>query len=310
MIVMPQIIESFSLVTPLGLCFHDAATGDRIGDGLSVEVYPVTQNPWKKRTKSVPNRVGVYVLHNAFGLENFPFGIGDADFWQVNTPNTSYIVEVIDELNRFQPFQFTVELPIKGIYQWESIPVSSPSNNLFSIPLYSAPTRLPLAGMSVIRASLFETDEKPASFAVLEARFEGILIARGMADREGRIALMFPSLSPQNNPIVSPPAQATRISLADQKWSLDLTLKYQPNSFVSSPTNTDLFEETLPILNLALGQANGMLWANAEKTEEFTTAVLQFGKELILRSRRADIISPMPASETVFSSNVYVSPAI
>lgn len=310
MTVMPQIIESFSLVAPLGLCFHDAATGERVGDGLRVEVHPVSQSPWKKRNKAVPNRVGVYVLHSAYGLKNFPFGKGDKDFWQDNPPNKSYIVEVIDELNRFQPFQFTVELPVKGIYEWESIPVSSPSNNLFSIPLYSTPTRLPLAGMSVIRASLFENDGKPASFAVLEARFEGNLIARGIADSQGRIALIFPSLSPQNNPIVSPPAQATRISLAEQKWDLDLTLKYQPNVFVSSPSASVSDDETLPDLKLVLGQANGSLWANTEKTEEFTTAVLRFGKELILRSRLADVVSPMPGDETVFSSNVYVSPAI
>lgn len=310
MTVMPQIIESFSLVAPLGLCFHDAATGERIGDGLKVEVYPLSQTPWKKRNRALPNRVGVYVLHNAYGLKNFPFGKGDADFWQANPPNKSYIVEVTDELNRFQPFQFTVELPIKGIYQWESIPVSSPSNNLYSIPLYSAPTRLPLAGMSVIRASLFETDEKPAAFAVLEARFEGSLIARGIADGQGRIALIFPSLSPQNNPIVSPPAQATRISLAEQKWDLDLTLKYQPNIFVSSPSASVSDEETLPDLKLVLAQADATLWANTDKTEEFTTAVLRFGKELILRSRQANVVSPMPEGETVFSSNVYVSPAI
>ncbi|MCD9185034.1 MAG: hypothetical protein LUM44_01265 [Pyrinomonadaceae bacterium] len=307
---MPQIIESFSLVAPLGLCFHDAATGERIGDGLHVEVYPVSQIPWKKRNKAVPNRIGVYVLHNAYGLENFPFGKGDEDFWQNNPPNKAYIVEVTDQLKRFQSFQFTVELPVRGVYQWEGVPVSSPSNNLFSIPLYSAPTRLPLAGMSVIRASLFETDEKPASFAVLEARFEGNLIARGIADGNGRIALIFPSLSPQNNPIVSPPAQATRISLAEQKWDLDLTLKYQPNVFVSSPSASVSDEEKLPDLKLVLAQAKATLWANTEKTEEFTTAVLRFGKELILRSRPAGVVSPMPAGETALSSNVYVSPAI
>ncbi|HQU86608.1 MAG TPA: hypothetical protein PKY59_25985 [Pyrinomonadaceae bacterium] len=306
---MPQIIESFSLVAPLGLCFHDTATGERIGDGLRVEVYPVSVNHWKKRTKAFPNRSGVYVLQQAYGLENFPFGKGDAEFWTENPPNKTYIVEVFDELNRFQLFSFSVELPVRGILQWESIPVISPSKNLFSIPLYSSATRSPLAGMSVIRASLFESDEKPASFAVLEARFEGELIARGIADRNGQIALIFPSLSPQNNPIVSPPAQATRISLANQNWNLDFSLKYQPNIFVSSPNFNNSNEDNFPDLSIVLAQENAILWANTEKTEELTTAVLQFGKELILRSSVSDLVSPS-MSETVFSSNVYVSPAI
>lgn len=306
---MTQIIESFSLVTTLGLCFHDTATGERIGDGLRVEVYPVSTNPWKKRNKAFSNRSGVYVLHQAYGLKNFPFGKGDAEFWSENPPNKTYIIEVFDELNRFQSFSFSVELPLKGILQWESLPVVSPSKNLFSIPLYSSATRLPLAGMSVIRASLYESDEKPASFAVLEAQFEGELIARGIADRNGQIALIFPSLSPQNNPIVSPPAQATRISLANQSWNLNLLLKYQPNIFVSSPNFDNSNEENLPDLRLVLAQENAILWTNTEKTEELTTAVLHFGKELILRSRVSDAVSP-PMSETVFSSNVYVSPAI
>lgn len=161
----------------------------------------------------------------------------------------------------------------------------------------------------MIRASLFESDEKPASFAVLEAQFEGELIARGIADRNGQIALIFPSLSPQNNPIVSPPAQATRISLANQSWNLNLLLKYQPNIFVSSPNFDNSNEENLPDLRLVLAQENAILWTNTEKTEELTTAVLHFGKELILRSRVSDAVSP-PMSETLFSSNVYVSPAI
>lgn len=306
--IMPRIIESFSLVAPLGLCFHDAASGERIGNGLQVEVYTVSPNPWKKKTRALPNRSGVFVLHQEDGLPNFPFGAGDEEFWQNNPPEKDYVVEVTDAENRFQSFRFPLKLPVRNIFQWDAIPVVSPSKNLFSIPLYSSPTRLPLAGMAVVRAELRENDDVPASFAVLEARFEGTLVARGMADRDGKIALIFPALSPQNNPIVSPPATATRIALAEQKWNLALTLKYQPNVFVSSPSETVFGGETLPDLTRALKQANGTLWANAQKTDELTQADLKYGKELILRSREASVTSP--SAETVFSSNVYVSPAI
>lgn len=237
-------------------------------------------------------------------------GAGDAEFWQNNPPQKSFIVEVFDHESRFQPFQFTLKLPVKGIYRWENIPSASPSRNLSSIPLYSAPTRKVLGGMSVIHAELRESNEKAASFAVLEARFNSNLIARGIADRNGQIVLMFPSLSPQNNPFTSPPSDATRISLADQKWNLDLTLKYDPTVFQTSPPlSTETSEEVLPDLRLVLAQANGTLWANAEKTDSFSTAVLQIGKELILRSRAAPILSPMPSAETVFSSYLFVSPA-
>jgi len=303
-------IEKLSLVAPLGLCFHDAATGERVIEGLSVSVYPATQTIWKKRTEARPNRSGVFVLHKAEGLGEFTRGAGDDEFWQNNPPQKSFIVEVIDNESRFQPFQFTLKLPIKGIYQWENIPSASPSRNLSSIPLYSAPTRKVLGAMSVMRAELRESAEKAASFAVLEARFNSNLIARGIADRNGQIVLMFPALSPQNNPFTSPPSDATRISLADQKWNLDLTLKYDPKVFQTSPPlSTETSAEVLPDLRLVLAQASGKLWANAGKTESFTTAVLQIGKELILRSRAAPILSPAPAAETVFSSYLFVSPA-
>lgn len=308
----PLIIETFSLVAPLGLCFHDAASGERISDGLSVSVYPATANVRKIRKPALPNRVGVYVLQKAYGLENFPFGKGDAEFWQNNPPRKSYVVEVFDVERRFQPFQFTVELPVKGIYKWENLPSVSPNKNSTSIPLYSAPPRKISGGMAVIRAELREADDVPASFAVLEARFEGNLVARGIADRDGQIVLIFPSLSPQNNPIVSPPATATRISLADQQWILDLTIKYEPNIFQTSPPvlSGDGEEELFPDLRLVLAQAEGTLWADAGQTEEYETATLHLGKELILRSRAEQIQSPMPDAAAANSSVLFVSPAI
>ena len=301
------IIEKLSLVAPLGLCFHDAATGERVIDGLSVSVYPAAQSKRKKRTEAFPNRSGVYVLHKADGLGEFTRGAGDSDFWSENPPQKSFIAEVFDNQNRFQPFRFALKLPVKGIYQWENIPPFSPNKKLSSIPLYSSPSRASLGGMSVIRAELRETEEKAASFAVLEAHFNGNLIARGIADREGRIVLMFPALSPLQNPLSSPP-NATRVTLAEQKWNLDLTLKYEPDVFQASPqSSTEIEGEVLPDLRFALAQKSGKLWANAEKTENLTTAVLQLGRELILRSR-AKTISPPPA-ETAFSSYLFVSPA-
>lgn len=304
------IIEKLSLTAPLGLCFHDAATGERVIDGLRIAVYPATETIWKHRRYAVPNRSGVFVLQKAYGLENFPIDAGDAEFWTDNLPNKSYVVEVFDVEKRFQSFQFTVKLPVRGIYQWESVPVASPNKKLSSIPLYSAPTRKNPGAMSIIRAELRQIDRSPASSAVLEARFNGKLIARGIADREGRVALMFPTPAPTSNPIASPPANAAPTSLAEQKWILNLTVKYQPSVFQFSPplvAETD--EEVTPDLRLALAQANGRLWADVEQTEEFQTAVLQLGKELILRSR-ATVVSPSPDSSAAFSPFLFTSPAV
>lgn len=306
-----SIIERFSIVAPLGVCFHDTSTGERVFDGLEVAAYPANSGIWKNKTSLRPNRFGVYVLQKIKGLEDFSIGNGDAEFWSNNPPEKPYIIEVSDIEQRFQPFQFMLELPVKGLYKWENIPASSPNKTLESIPLYSAPTRKISGGMSVVRAQLQNVGGVPASFAVLEARFNGILIARGIADRGGQIVLIFPSLAPQSNPLVSPPASATRITLADQNWNLDLTVKYQPNIFqISPPDLIQSEEENIPDLRLVLAQAEGTLWADSGQTEEYTTAVLQTGRELILRSRQSAHTSPMPDSETALSSFLFVSPAI
>jgi hypothetical protein len=302
------IIEKLLLVAPLGLCFHDAATGERINEGLNVSVYPATTSARKKRANAFPNRSGVYVLHNAPGLENFSGGAGDAEFWEENPPQKTYIVEVSDSEKRFQSFQFEVQLPVKGIYKWENVPPASPNKNLASIPVYSAPTRKILGGMSVVRAHLREAEGVPAAWAVLEARFEGNLVARGIADRDGQIVLIFPTLAPQSNPLISPPATPTQVSLAEQNWILDLTIKYEPDIFQSSPPVPAESEgEVFPDLRLALAQATGRIWADTEQTEESETATLNLGKELVLRSR-AEVTSP-DSAET-FSSYLFVSPAI
>ena len=159
--------------------------------------------------------------------------------------------------------------------------------------------------MSVIRAKLQEKSGVSAANAVLEARFEGKLVARGIADRDGQIVLIFPALAPQSKPLASPPSSSKRISLAEQEWKIDFAVNYQPSIFPNTPPNA---EEILPDLKLVLAQKKGKLWADDEQTEQFMTAVLQTGKELILRSRKGADASP-PDSETVFLSFLSVKPA-
>lgn len=299
------LIEKLPLVSPLGLCFHDAATGERVADGLKISIYPLTNNMRKIKTDALPNRSGVFVLQAAYGLDNFKNGAGDAEFWANNPPQKMYVAEVFDAENRFQPFQLTLKLPVEGIYRWENTPPSSPNKTAASIPLYSAPTRKATNAMAVIRAELRQADGTPAAFAVLEAWFNGVLAARGIADREGKIVLIFPTLAPQSNPFASPPTNATNVTLAEQQWILDLSVKYQPSIFQSSPPiAAEIAGENLPDLRRVLAQSNGKIWADAAQTEELKTAVLRLGKELILRSK-AESASP----EVVYSSFLSVSPA-
>lgn len=305
---LPVVIETLSIAAPLGLCFHDVTTGERINDGLSVSVYQANAGPTKKRTTALPNRRGVYVLHKAYGLENFANGKGDTEFWESNPPQKKYVVEVSDAERRFQSFRFDVRLPVRGIYKWENLPPVSPNKNQSSIPLYSAPSRQVTGGMSVVRAQMREAGGKPASYAVLEARLNGVLAARGISAKDGQVVLIFPSLSPPNNSLASPPSAAKRVSLVDLEWNLTLKIKYQPNIFNSSPSDlSGSDEEYFPDLRLALAQSAGKIWADAEQIEEYQTVALKYGKELILRSQA---MSSSPAPDSSVQSLLFISPAI
>jgi hypothetical protein len=313
MIASVKIIDEFTRVAPFGVCFHDSATGLRINDGLEVTVCPALAGVLNKKQFALPNRSGVYVLQRIALPENFSYGSGDAIFWRNNPPQKTHTVKVFDIESRFVPFQFTAVLPVQGLYKWESIPPGSPNRTSLSVPLYSSATRKVAGGTSVVRAQLVEIDDAPASWAVLEAYFSGELVARGIADREGKVALIFPSLPPQTHPFASPPENATRVALGEQKWVLNFIVKYQPDIFQNSPPSqiqNDVFEQVVPDLRLALAQAEGSLWNDRTKTDVFDSAILEFGKELILRSRETELLSPMSIGITTLSSNLFVSPAI
>jgi hypothetical protein len=301
-------LEIFSHVAPLGLRFHDVANGEPVFDRLKVTAVTSDSRETNLKSVAVANRSGVFVLLNVRGLEQFKQTEINDEFWQKNPPNKTYRIEVSDLDFRFQPVQFSLKLPVKGIYQWEISQTSPPTKNSNSIPLYSSPTRKTASGMSVIRAEMHDPNGKPAAWAVLEARLNGKLIARGFADKTGKIALIFPTPAPLNNSLASPPEPSGKIPLANQKWDLTLTVKYSPATFTTSPFQSKKSE--LPDLRLLLAQSSGKIWADESQTKELDTVTLSFNKELILRSSRAGILSPMPDSISDYSSFLIVSPAI
>jgi hypothetical protein len=301
-------LEIFSHVAPLGLRFHDVANGEPVFDRLKVVANSIDSGEPHLKYTAVPNRSGIFVLLNVRGLEKFKQTEINDEFWQKNPPQKTYQIEVTDSDFRFQPIQFRLKLPVKGIYQWETSPSSPPNKNSISIPLYSSPTRKAASGMSVIRAEMHNPNGKPVAWAVLEARLAGKLIARGFADEKGKIALIFPTPAPLNNSLASPPEPAGKIPLAKQKWDLALTVKYSPATLLTSPIQSK--DSELPDLRLLLAQSSGKLWADESQTNELKTATLNFNKELILRSSRAGILSPMPDSVSDYSSFLIVTPAV
>lgn len=304
-------LDRVTTVAPLGLQFHDAATGTIVGEGLSVWAFPAGR-PAAKRSL-VANRVGVYVLHHAEGLIDLEHGTGDQSYWQNLPAPKQFVVEVSDEYSRFQSFQLTVDLPTKGIYKWIGVGDGSPLSSMTSIPLYSAPSRAVSGGMAVVRAELHDPfragNGGNAAGAVLELYDGDILVARGFADEQGRIALIFPYPSPRTFPPGSPPGSplssppvATGPALTDQVWILRVRALYSPP--LSSPLNQPT-EDPLPDLKSTLAQAEARAWADADRTETLSEVALLFGRELILKSRSPSA-SPFDDS---WESVLFITPA-
>jgi hypothetical protein len=303
-----QRLETVTRVAPLGVRFRDVVTDTLIGDGLSVNVYPASSPA--RRAAALANRSGVYVVHHAPGLRAFEQGAGDSAFWADATTPVPFVVEVEDLERRFLPFSFVAELPFKGLYNWTS-PLdpapASPPDPPRNVPLYSAPTRRVPAGMAVVRAELRDPIlDAPAAWAVVEARLEGQMLARGFSDERGRLALIFPHPAPLKFPPVSPPDSppaAQGPPLMQQEWHVTLSAAYAPQSPPSPPAA----EAQAPDLRATLAQLltpPADLWLHHGNRVRLTGAVLRYGQELVLQSQDLDNNSP-PAPESV----LFVTPA-
>jgi hypothetical protein len=182
-----------------------------------------------------------------------------------------------------------------------------------SIPLYSSPARSVSGGMAVLRAELHDPvragDEGNAAGAVLELYDDDLLVARGFADEQGRIALIFPYPAPRSFPPGSPPGSplssppvATGPALTDQVWILKVRALYSLP--LSSPLS-QATEDSPPDLPSTLAQAEAQLWVDADRTEALSEVALQFGRELILKSRSTSV-SPLDDS---WESVLFITPA-
>ena len=303
------VLDQLTTVAPLGLRFRDAMTGALV-DGFSVWAYPSTQ-PHARRPL-VPNRKGVYVLHHAPGLRDLENGKGDDEFWLNLPAGKDFVVEVRDQEDRFLPFQFTAALPARGIYQWNDSTVGSPPSSMAGVPVYSSTARIPPAGIAVVRADLWDPLRNGvgagAASAVLELYDDQQFIARGIADAQGRIAILFPYPAPRSFSPTSPlstfgsPAVATGPPLTEQIWMLRVRAFYaRPDQTVSILRD----KETLPDLRAILSQPEAVLWADESRTEPLEEAAVQYGQSLILNSRPSSMSPPAKTQGSV----LFITPA-
>jgi hypothetical protein len=307
-----QKLEISTRVAPLGLRFHDTASGEFVRDGLNVSVYP--PNKSESRVQAIANRTGVYVLHHATGLKALEVGMGDANYWNNLPPRKDFVIEVSDEQRRFQQFHFTAQLPVSGIYQWLSPLPTSPPSALNSVPLYSSPTRSAPGGMAVIRADLWDNRrDLPAQWVVLEGYIEDELIVRGIADEAGKVALIFPWPAPQRFAINSPPSPPVTSPptvsgppLMTQEWRVRLRALYAPTAQTLSPPVPIETKPVSPDLRFTLSQPEATIWADEAATQPLAEVSLHYGREQVLRS--TSTTSPPSLRSSVLFITAAVSP--
>ena len=271
------VLQQITRVTPLGIKFWDDATASVISDGLVVEVYP--RGDPERRVAARPNRIGIFVLPRLPGPRDpaFEFGAGDRAFWQRVQPRP-HVIEVIDRNGFFQPFTVEQPLPVRGLAMPPCLPPASPPVD--AVPLFSTSSRPVPTGMAVLRADLMarvpgQTDPAPASWAVVEVHVAGQTPVRGLADREGRVAVIFPYPEPTPSPArpMSPPFPSGQ-SLWDQEWPVRIDVFYDP--VVPAPLVPDLCR--------TLNQGPAMVWSDASASTPLPDQPLRYGQELIVRN--------------------------
>jgi hypothetical protein len=217
----PRVMERVWRTAALGVRFHDTAAPGPPVTGLVVEVFP-RANP-RARTLAHANPSGVYVAHAVPGLRGFELGDPrpDAAWTAALRP---YRVEVTDPLGRFLPMAFDADLPARGLFTGPAGWMSPPEAPLDGIPLFSAPSRAVPDPLAVVYAHLRERgSRREAAWSLLGVSIGGRSRGVGLADRHGRVAVVFPYPEPPRRALASPPEPRN-----DFSWDASLTAYVAP----------------------------------------------------------------------------------
>lgn len=272
-VALPQ-LSLAALTSPLGLGFHDAADGGPVRDGLRVTARPVTGSG--RETMAVVTPGGRHAFHRLPGLARFGFAGSDAtpgaDFdtliWSA-APLIDFVVSVSDKLGRFLPMRFVVAAPARGLAIPDCLRTSPPEAEA-TIPLFSAPARPVPCGYATIYAQLrYAADGAPAAWARVTAELGEQPVAAGVADAEGRLALIFPYPMPAaKTTLVSPPDPDPAAALFS--WALRLRAFHAPPVVVPD----------VPPLCDVLAQPEVGLLHSLSPPAPLTSVTLQYGSVL------------------------------
>lgn len=266
---MDLMLETTLTTTLLGIRFWDPALDRQVADSLVVTARRAL--PGSARVAAFITSSGIYAFQGLPGmreLENRPL------VESFTAPSRDFIVEVADLQRRYLPVTFRVTLPLRGSGLY--VPVGSPPGDEHQgFFLFSAPTRSPLSGMAIVRASLVDdVTGAPASHAFVEVDTGGERWY-GIADERGQVAVVFPYPMFTGAVGLSPPGPAP----SRQQWPTSIRAFYSPAALSYPP------DGTIPDLASIFRQSGaGIITGGIGDPFAQIDPALAFGRELVLRS--------------------------
>lgn len=291
---MYRVIEEINTFTPLGIRFWDPALDQQIRGGLRVHG---RRRGRRQTVDAVRTDRDIYVFHHLPGLRDVINSVG-GNTGESPLPTRDYVIEVEDLHRRFNPIAFGVSLPLpyRGLFMVGE--VASPGDTFHGVHLYSAPTRTVARTFGMLHAQMIDTQSGgPAAYAVLEVEFFDGSLATGVADENGRVAVVAP-LPPLMEGFASSPATGPGRPLQMQSWDLRVAARYQPGAL------EDLPDTTLPDYGGIVQQDYGAIVRTisspalppASPGAETWPEELEFGRPLVLRTAGISELLVTPAA--------------
>lgn len=292
-----RVLEQFDTYTPLGLRFWDPALDRAITDGLRVTAWPMLTPG--QRISAVRTRSGIHTFRWLPGMRPVEHRYPDPDFFDASVPHRrAFVVTVQDELDRFLPAAFRVDLPLPygGVFLAEraaSIPDGSPRG----VYLFSAPTRRTDDRLTAVRGTLADADSRePVPWAQISIRVPHGDVFHGLADDAGRFAVFLPIPSLEEGFAGSPASFGHGTPMGDRGWDITLAANSQPVSLSALPGTA------LPEYRSILDQAAAELWSSVPDPSGVSDLQLMlrlpFGRQLIVKTPplSEQLVTPAPGS--------------
>ena len=225
--------------------------------------------------------------------------VRDPDFFDASIPGQRrFVVAVDDATERFLPVAFEVLLPLphRGVFL-ASNDVSPFESAPAGVHLFSAPTRRASERLTAVRGTLVDADGgNRAAWAVVRVAAPHGRSYYGMADDEGRFAVMFPYPSLPEGFAGSPASFGNGSPVGERGWDISIRVLHEPGRLTGLPGTS------IPEYRSILSQRQGGLYdappSATSHAIEHLDARLAFGQELILRTAglHVQLAEPSPTS--------------